>query len=248
MADGVVKCWGRNDWGQVGNETTDLIWSPIDVPGIGGAIAIAAGTWHSCAILSNGTVYCWGNNAEGNLGNGGRAGNDTSTARPKLVTGIDGDSVRATAVVASDQNTCIILSDKSIRCFGGNEYGQLGNGNTLTSTTPVLAQTGLTASALALGRDMVCVLNREGKVQCWGRGDKGRLGNGSTQQSFEPVDVALPSAIRVSAIASKYDHSCALTVDGVLWCWGDNSQGQLGTGSTALESSVPVKVIAPDQN
>jgi alpha-tubulin suppressor-like RCC1 family protein len=136
--------------------------------------------------------------------------------------------------------TCAALDDGTVRCWGENGSGQLGDGSTMTRTRPV-AVAGLTGVAqVSAGYEHACALKRDGTVWCWGAGANGRLGNGATDNAAAPVQVSgLAQAVAVSA---GYDHSCAITTDGRLFCWGRGSN--LGTGSVS-SSNVPVAVMAP---
>ena len=130
LSGGSVKCWGANGYGELGNGA--LTWSstPVTVTGIITATAITAGWAHSCALLSGGTVECWGRGDYGNLGNGTTT---TISSIPVTVTGI----TNAIAVTAGSSHSCAVLSGGSVRCWGLNDHGQLGNGALTSSSTPV---------------------------------------------------------------------------------------------------------------
>jgi alpha-tubulin suppressor-like RCC1 family protein len=143
-ADGRVSCWGFNGQGQLGNGTTTASSVPVPVTGVTNATAVAIGNTHSCALLADGGVSCWGYNVNGELGNGTTV--PLSTV-PVPVTGI----TNATALAANAFHSCAVLADGGVECWGGNNYGQLGNGTSLQSNVPV-AVTGLTdATDLAVG-------------------------------------------------------------------------------------------------
>ena len=126
-----VECWGANNYGQLGNGTSDSGSSvPVAVSGLSDAVAVAAGSSHTCALLSDGSIACWGMNAYGELGNG----TTTNSATPVAVSGI----TSATAIAAAHGgHTCALLSGGSIMCWGDNFYGELGDGTTTNSPTPV---------------------------------------------------------------------------------------------------------------
>ena len=247
LGNGRIKCWGLNAFGEVGNGKLPTpgsvdanAYTPVDVVGITDAREIAAGVWDACAILSNGALRCWGNNDGCNLGTGDWTGH----ASPTPVSGIDGSANgSAISVAATSEHTCSLMNDGSVRCFGSNSDGQLGDGTTSDSCYPIAAQLPIAATAIAVGGQFSCALTIAGSIHCWGTNGYGQLGNGSYVASLEPALVQLPSAINFKTIVSKYYHSCALSTEGSLWCWGDNSYGQLGNG-TLGEFTFPVEAGA----
>ena len=226
LSDGTVKCWGNNAKSQLGDGSTINRTTPVAVSGLSGATAIAAGSSHSCALLSGGTVKCWGDNTTGELGNG----STTSSSTPVAVSGLSGATAIASGGGGLAQDTCALLSNGTVKCWGQNNVGQLGNGSNTNSSTPV-AVTGLSgATAIAVGDQHTCALLSDGTAKCWGYGAWGQLGNGSTTGSFTPVAVTGLSG--ATAVAAGFFHSCALLSNGTVQCWGYNSNGQLGDGTT----------------
>jgi hypothetical protein len=131
MADGTVKSWGWNGFGQLGDGTTVTSSTPVTVTGLGGAAtAIAAGAGHTVALLSNGTLKAWGDNISGSLGNGTTINSST----PITVIGLSGT---VTAIAAGGPATVALMADGTVKAWGYNEYGALGNGTTTSSSTPV---------------------------------------------------------------------------------------------------------------
>ncbi len=229
-----VKCWGSNYYGQLGNGSTTSTPNPVDVTfspplAAGDSVTgIATGNQHACATIASGGVTrmsCWGDNTNGELGISTVAAT-RFTAAP--VSGLD-SGVTAIGNGSSATHFCAIVAGAA-KCWGGNSYGQLGNGSSVSSATPQ-AVTGLSTgvTALALGEDHTCAIVN-GAEQCWGTNQSGQLGNGSGNSSATPVSVSgLTSG--VTATASGASHSCAVVNGGAL-CWGNNLYGQLGNGTT----------------
>jgi alpha-tubulin suppressor-like RCC1 family protein len=177
LLDGTVQCWGSNPYGQLGNGSVTNATDPAPVLGITGATAIAAGWDHACALLAGGTVACWGDDGDGELGLGTAASSqpcgDPCATTPVKVPNLSG----VTAIAAGLEDTCALLSDGTVRCWGFNADGQLGDGTTTNSPTPV-AVTGLTgATAIAMSEEQACALLASGGVVCWGRNDSDQLGS-----------------------------------------------------------------------
>jgi len=232
---GGVRCWGDNDIGQLGNSTTTDSLVPVDVASLAsGVTAIAAGNGHTCALMGDGGVRCWGYNGFGELGNG----TTTKSLIPVDVTSLASD---ATAIFAGDDHTCALTSAGRVKCWGSNDFGQLGNGSiTSYSSIPVVAGLPSGVVAIAGGFGTTCALTSAGGVRCWGTGFQGQLGNGQTSDSLTPVDVT-GLARGVAAIAAGSYQTCALTSGGGVKCWGVGASGQLGD-STVADSAVPIVV------
>jgi alpha-tubulin suppressor-like RCC1 family protein len=187
LSGGTVECWGFNDKGTLGNGSTTDSATPVAVSGLSGVTAIAAGADHTCALLAGGTVECWGNNIVGQLGNGTDTGPQTCdeapcAMAPIAVPGLSG----VTAISAGGNDTCALLSGGTVKCWGDNSSGELGNGATTgpqscpgdnpCSTTPV-AVTGLSGvTAISAGGGQACALLAHGTVA----GGKTRPGSSVT--------------------------------------------------------------------
>ncbi|WP_353569819.1 choice-of-anchor D domain-containing protein [Candidatus Albibeggiatoa sp. nov. BB20] len=226
IVDGGIKCWGWNSSGQLGDTSTIDSFTPVDVSGLSsGVSAIALGDFHSCALLDTGGIKCWGSNGYGQLG-------DSSTTDSSTPVDVSGLSSGVSAIALGDYYSCALLNTGGIKCWGSNGYGQLGDGFTTDSSTPVDV-TGLTSgvSTIALGFRHSCALLNTGGVKCWGYNVYGQLGDNSTTDSYIPIDVTGLSS-GVSTIALGYYHSCALLDTGGVKCWGYNAYGQLGDSST----------------
>jgi large repetitive protein len=232
---GGVKCWGYNNYGQLGNGTTVASSTAVDVSGLTSDVtAISAGNGYSCAMTTGGGVKCWGSNANGQLGDG--TSNNSST--PVDVSGL---ASGVTALSVGTRSACAVTTSGGLTCWGLNTYGQLGNGTTDSSATPVNV-TGLASGvgSVAVGAGHACALATTG-VKCWGYNGYGQLGNTTTIDSLTPVDVT-GLASGISNLTAGNNHTCAITTTGGVKCWGYNSYGQLGDGTTA-SSTTPVGVI-----
>jgi alpha-tubulin suppressor-like RCC1 family protein len=235
---GGVLCWGWNGDGELGDGTTSWRSTPVPVTGLAsGVTAIAAGGGAMCALTSAGGVFCWGYNRDGELGNG----TTTNSSTPVQVTGL---TRGVTAIAAEAQHVCALTSAGGVLCWGYNVDGELGNGTTTNSSTPVQV-TGLTrgVTAIATGANHTCALTSAGGVLCWGYNVDGELGDGTTTARSTPGPVTGLTG-GVTAIAAGVYHTCALTSAGAVLCWGYNVDGELGDGTTTARST-PVPVAFP---
>jgi alpha-tubulin suppressor-like RCC1 family protein len=231
VAGGVVKCWGANGAnGYLGNGGQNDSYVPVTVSGISGATQITT----SCALLAGGTVKCWGPGSQGQLGNGTMPTYGSNV--PVSVSNLTG----ATQISGLYGGTCALLASGTVKCWGSNFYGELGNGTTTNSSVPVSVSNLSGATAISrTENESSCALVAGGAIECWGNNVDGELGNGTTTNSDVPVNVSgLTTAIQVSA--GDYS-TCALFGNGTAQCWGDNLYGGLGNG-TYVPSDVPVNV------
>lgn len=265
---GSVKCWGNNGSGQLGNNQTSPpnppVLAPVSVVNLNDAIEIAAGGFHTCALVTGGEVKCWGDDGNGQLGDGGGTGNSLF---PVTVSGVSG----ATAIAAGEYHTCALLGTGEVKCWGHNGFGQLGNGVTTTATAPVTvsgipfddghppAHDPHKAVAIAAGESHTCAALDDGTALCWGHNFYGQLGNnasGEGSDSLTPVKVQIdidPTAAidledldNVRSITAGQFHSCARLSGDTVSCWGNNGRGQLGDNtSTACGTATgPCQKIA----
>jgi alpha-tubulin suppressor-like RCC1 family protein len=234
VTGGDVKCWGANDGGQLGDGTHGSADTPLTVASIGRpAVALAAGSSHTCALLDDASVVCWGANDSGQLGDGT---NDDRSAP----TTVDGLPSGVTALSAGLAHTCALAGGK-VYCWGANDLGQLGDGTDTGSTSPVAVDGLDSAAQLDTGASHTCVVDSGGMVSCWGAGASGQLGDGINASSTTLVQVDSLSAITIVEVAGGGTHTCARTQGANVKCWGANTRGQLGNG-TLISSPVPVAV------
>ena len=230
-ASGNVSCWGANDAGQLGQPlSTASTNAPADVAGLTGAVAVDAGWYHVCAVKGDGTVWCWGYNADGETGQPiDNSSNDAQrVTTPKQVPGI----TTAVGVSAGVYQTCILLSDGSIRCMGSDAIGEAGLGAaTATSSAVPQAVTGLGGKAVqvTVGMQVACALMETGAVRCWGNDRSGQLGDGHpADQSASPVTVP---GLTASAVSISRHTLCAIKRNTDVVCWGDDTWGNVGNGN-----------------
>jgi alpha-tubulin suppressor-like RCC1 family protein len=222
----MVKCWGDNIGGQLGDGTASVRSTPVNVAALNdGLAAVATGGAHSCALSTGGGVKCWGFNSSGQLGDG-------STVDRFSAVDVHGLGSGASAVATGRLHTCALGTGGGVQCWGDNTSGQLGDGTATVRFIPV-SVIGLNGEvgALASGAAHSCALSAAGGVKCWGDNRHGQLGDGSNADRFTAVDVSGLSS-GVGAIAVGEWHSCAVTIEGAVKCWGDNYSGQLGDDTT----------------
>lgn len=229
---GEVKCWGSNDYGQLGDQTSEDTWmTAVGIKGLPGqATALAAGFMHTCAIVS-GDVFCWGGNTEGELGDG-------TTTDHSLPAKVQDLPAQAVEIGAGMNHTCALLNDGSVWCWGGYSYSYGSNEYILS---PVNIN-GLPedVSSVGVGDDFSCALTTKGRIWCWGLNSDGQLGDGTMEDHDFPVEVkGLPGTVASFSVGDKY--VCALINAGIA-CWGDNRSSQLGDG-TNIDRYTPVNVI-----
>jgi alpha-tubulin suppressor-like RCC1 family protein len=240
---GQVYAWGIGSSDELGNGTSGTA-NPtpvlVSLPTGTVATAISAGFAHDLALTSTGAIYAWGLNNVGELGNG----TTTSTATPTLVHLPVG--AVATALVAGYAHSLAVTSTGSVLAWGYNAEGELGNGTTTTSTTPVAVSlpAGTVVSGVGAGDEDSVALTSSGSLLSWGDNAFGELGDGNTTNSSTPVSVSLPAGVTVATAVADLADDLALTSTGAVIDWGNNAQGELGNGTTT-NSSTPVTVQLP---
>ena len=180
-----MKCWGDNYYGQLGDFSNFDRTYPVLVQGgeLKNVVAVSTQFNHSCAVLQSGALKCWGRNAEGQLGDGTKSNKNSPTNVYQLTSGIK-------AAAAGYEHTCALFDNGSMKCWGNNGYGQLGDGTEIDRIIPGESETLATGVvAIASGGSHSCAMMSYGWVKCWGSNWYGQLGDGSTSSSKFPVDV-----------------------------------------------------------
>lgn len=231
--DGSIWCWGLNQKGQLGNDSTTDSQIPVQVVGGGIYTAVETGSYHTCGLRDDGSVWCWGENMQGRLGNNSTSDSD----QPVQVAG-GGSYLR---ISAGWKHTCGLRTDYSLWCWGDNGKGQLGNDTVNGSLVPVQVYQGTNFRTVVASWEFTCGLRSNGTAWCWGSNDSGQLGINSTSDSLRPV--AVQGGHTFTQVALGQDNSCGLRPDGTAWCWGENSDTQLGDGSLAPKQLLPVPVV-----
>jgi alpha-tubulin suppressor-like RCC1 family protein len=240
LDNNTLKCWGRNDMGQegMGDFTTRLSPSTSTV-NLGSlrtahatvAFPVAAGHEHTCIILDNSTVKCWGENTDGQLGYG-----DTTLRTAPDANAINlGTGLTAKAIATGVSYTCALLSNNTVKCWGRNDDGQLGYGDTAIRLSPpatsVNLGTGRTAKAIATGGTTTCAILDNNTVKCWGYNGSAQLGLGDTTPRLSPSSTAIDLGSGQTALSIDVgsQHVCVVLATNQVKCWGQNASGQLGT-------------------
>jgi alpha-tubulin suppressor-like RCC1 family protein len=182
---------------------------------------VVAGNGYTCALVGAGKISCWGYNGSGQLGIDEPV---EDVFNPSYVLGIS----NAVDIAAKHSHTCALLDNGTIKCWGYNSSGQLGDGTTSTRRSPVLVSDISTATQVVVEYNHTCAVLEDRTVKCWGA-------------DYGSVPVLVPALSNVTQITAGYNHTCAVLEDGTAKCWGDNAQGQLGNNSTT-DSLTPVSV------
>lgn len=269
LDDGGVKCWGRNDFGQLGlggvanrGDNPGEMGDDLDAVDLGAdakAIDLAAGAFHACALLDGGSIMCWGHNEDGQLGVG--------TEELRSITGavdfraVDlGTDKTAVHVAAGYGHTCAVLADRSLKCWGRNDEAQLGLGDLLDrgdesgemgdALPPVDLGSSATPVQVAAGESHTCVRLQQGAIKCWGQNKSGQVGLGVERvfggepgqmgDALPAVDLGTGRTAFLLGVGS--DHTCALLhgpAEDTVKCWGFNYHGQLGQGDQRAIGAKP---------
>jgi alpha-tubulin suppressor-like RCC1 family protein len=243
----LVKCWGYNASGQLGNGATTDSWVPVDT-GLTAVQSIAAGGDHSCALLASGKVSCWGDNADGLIGDGTFGGIKPSPSPTIVTTPPPGNSLLSRAVSLGYAHSCAVQGDGTVNCWGNNWRSQMAKGNPGVPGSPVIpvpptniypapsmvpSLTQIAAGPqVASGSAHSCAVTPGGHVKCWGENSRGQLGR-TTTTGVPPLAADAGTVTNAVAVCTGTSHSCALIADGTITCWGDNTYGQGGVSNAS---------------
>ena len=247
-ASGGVKCWGRNDFGLLGDGTTNQSNTAIDTSGLTtGVIAIAAGSYHTCVVTANGAAKCWGDNVNGELGDNSTLPRTTPVAVSGLTSGV-------VAIAPGRFYTCALTNAGVMMCWGINARGELGDGTTDERHIPVATNLAAGVAAIAAGGTHTCAITTRGGVKCWGNNSSGQIGDDSTTShnvavavhtlNFEITSVAVSALGKFFSTANR---TCAIAVDGGVKCWGRAVQdlAQRNKPIDIVELTTSVTALAP---
>jgi alpha-tubulin suppressor-like RCC1 family protein len=252
---GRAYCWGENDFGQLGNGSTAASSIPVPVD-TGGVLAgrtltqISAGGGgglDTCALDSGGRVYCWGSDSDGGLGDGSDGGSSSVPVAVTTSGALAGKTI--TQVSTGSDGGCVLDSAGAAFCWGDNDFGELGDGGTASSSVPVAVRrngvlAGQVLTQVTAGLQDTCALDRAGAAFCWGDNGFLELGDGGSEP-FSAVPVAVDrsgvlAGQSLTQISAGWQYECALDAVGTAFCWGSGALGQAGTTA----SGVPVAVNA----
>jgi alpha-tubulin suppressor-like RCC1 family protein len=223
-AAGQAFCWGQNAVGELGDGTRTDRTVPTPVASGQTFVALAAGGGHTCGLAAGGQTFCWGQNGEGQLGDG-------STVARLVPTPVAG-GLTFTAITAGFAHTCGLTAAGQAFCWGADGAGQLGDSlRAAIQTTPAAVRGGHAFAALAAGWDHTCGLAAGGRAYCWGRNAAGAVGDGALE-SIRVVPSPVAGGHTFRALVAGGGHVCGLTPADEALCWGANSEGALGDGTT----------------
>jgi alpha-tubulin suppressor-like RCC1 family protein len=230
--DGTAYCWGYNRMGQLGDGTNTDRKVPTPVAGTTKFTRLAAGRYFTCGLTSAGATWCWGDNSAGQLGNGstGAGGDSQNKNAPGLVQG----NVVLQSIVTGQNHVCGVNAAGAAYCWGAYPSGQLGNASGQDQTAPGRSAATLVLKSLALGGDThTCGLTTaDGSAYCWGNNSFGQLGDGKKSNAAQRDPTAVTGGQKFTMLALGRTHTCGLVADGSAYCWGGNTAGQLGDGTT----------------
>ncbi len=269
LRDGSVACWGTTP-DSVENTSTPLsVDAGLDadcdasdndnfvgsapglVPCVASAVTVAAGEGLDCAVIADGTVRCWGYGIGGGLGNGNVNG-PVEAQTGGDVGPVEVSNIHDAVAVSVSESACALLADMTVKCWGPNTSGELGDGTTLSSPVPVVVQNLSSASAVTIGgpngsndgcgscAGYTCAALSNGTVECWGQDEYGELGNGMTAVDAGTTPGPVPGLTGVVSVVASEGDVFAVLADGTAMGWGENQCGELGNGMMGVATTPTV--------
>ncbi|MEI6622647.1 MAG: biotin transporter BioY [Actinomycetes bacterium] len=249
---GAAYCWGQNQYGQLGNgiTTNGSTTTPAPVAGMStGVTSISIGWDEACAVKA-GAAYCWGKNTGGALGDGTNTSSNVPVGVSGLASGVASISTSNNAELTGQVNkSCAVTTGGAAYCWGGNDFGGLGDNTTSNSSTPVpVFGMGSGVASISSGTYVTCAVTTVGAASCWGYNGNGQVGAGMPIATDSAVPAGVSGlASGVASISNGDNVSCAVTTAGAAYCWGYNGEGAFGNGARGplAHSNVPVAVHNP---
>jgi alpha-tubulin suppressor-like RCC1 family protein len=235
---GQVLCWGRNQRGQLGQNNRANLARPTAVPLGAPASVLSCGFEHTCALVGSGELWCWGRNGEGELGLDDVYDDDEENRDALRPVRVGTAAFRAAG--AGDGHSCAVQSDGTLWCTGRNTQRQLGPGSTAEQVRRLIrVGTDTDWQQVVAGQNPSCALKTDRSLWCWGTNTG--VDNGAGAPLGVPgFEVPTPTRVTTNqwlAVATHTFHTCAIALDGELWCWGRNAEGQLGSADTAVRDT-----------
>lgn len=234
----LIKCWGTNEYGQLGDSAVAYLKTPTVIDSSVTYTQVSSGASQTCGISGSG-LKCWGENTKGQLG-------DNSFSKQNSPTLVAGSANDYSKISTGGTHTCGISNTGQLRCWGNAANGRLGTGAASTDIgLPTAIDGGAVYSQVSTGQDHACAITTSGDVKCWGL-------NGYYQLANPYAELPTPSAITegtpgtYSSISAGGSHTCAIRTDQKIKCWGNNSSGQLGDGTSVTPATSPNYLVSVD--
>ncbi|HUS31798.1 MAG TPA: hypothetical protein VMZ53_25025 [Kofleriaceae bacterium] len=223
---GDVKCWGGNAYGELGTGDTMARATPTAI-GLSNAIDVSAGTASTCAV-AGGTLSCWGDNGHHQV-------SPLNTMRFLTPTAVNIGTDTPAQVSVGFTHACVLTTTGTIKCWGGNDAGEVGNNTIVDQLNPVDVSLPMAAAEVRAGSKLTCARLVDGTVYCWGLNEHGELGTGNFTWASVPIQV--PNITDALAIEVGDGYACARHATGTIECWGNERRGRLGTGRLTLDAT-----------
>jgi len=230
-------CWGGNYQGALGDGTTSVRLTPVPVQGARRFRQVSAGRHFTCALTSTYEALCWGYNRFYQLGDG------TRISRFSPVRVVGGYQFRQ--LDAGGGHACAVTTTAQAYCWGWGSSGQLGNGKTFARLRPRPVAGGLSFARLDAGENHTCGHTTQNRAYCWGDNGNAQLGDGTGTFYNRLTPVAVAGGLRFAQLSAGAWHTCGKTPTAVAYCWGDNTNGQLGDGTMGMWRGTPTRVADP---